>query len=137
VSILSLVICVRRQFSWTSLALVLWCDSIRVRQIEILSMNRQGNCVVCVHFDRSVVSFDVLRLGQRGIWLFSGFPPFLVTILARLHNFYHHLNLIEHKIVFFLWLSFGKRKKRKHCRTLSFDGIWNKSILFFGKALIP
>ncbi len=39
-------------------------------------MNRQGNCVVCVHFGRSVVSLDVLWLGQRGIRLFYGFPPF-------------------------------------------------------------
>ncbi len=41
-------------------------------------MNWQCDCVVCVHFGRFEVSFDVLRLGQRGVRLFSGFPPFLV-----------------------------------------------------------
>jgi hypothetical protein len=39
-------------------------------------VNRQSNCVMCVHFGRSEVSFDVLRLGQRGVRLFFGFPPF-------------------------------------------------------------
>ncbi len=47
-------------------------------------MNRQGNCVVCVHFGRSVVSLDVLRLGQRGIRLFSGFPPFWYQSMVAL-----------------------------------------------------
>jgi hypothetical protein len=39
-------------------------------------VNRQCDCVVCVFFDRSEVSFDVLQLGQRGVRLFYGFPPF-------------------------------------------------------------
>ncbi len=42
-------------------------------------MNRQCDCVVCVHFGQSEVSFDVLWVGQRGVRLFSGFPPFLLT----------------------------------------------------------
>ncbi len=44
-------------------------------------MNRQGNCV---HFGQFVVSFDVLRLGQRGIRLFYGFPPFWYQSMVAL-----------------------------------------------------
>ncbi len=47
-------------------------------------MNRQSNCVVCVHFGRFEVSFDVLRLGQRGVCLFSGFPPFWYQSMVAL-----------------------------------------------------
>ncbi len=33
-------------------------------------MNWQCDCVVCVLFDRPEVSFNVLRLGQRGPFVF-------------------------------------------------------------------
>ncbi len=73
---LVLMICVNRccdcESSVKSLALVLWCVSIKVRQrwrTEVLNVNRQCDCVVCVLFDQPKVSFDLLRL-------FSGSPPF-------------------------------------------------------------
>jgi hypothetical protein len=51
-------------------------------------VNQQGNCVVYVHFGRSIVSFDVLWLGQRGIRLFSGFPPFWLQYYVAIKVIY-------------------------------------------------
>jgi hypothetical protein len=47
-------------------------------------VNRQCDCVVCVLFNMFEVSFDVLRLGQRGVHLFYGFLPFWSHYLSTL-----------------------------------------------------
>jgi hypothetical protein len=57
--VLSLLIYVRGQFSRMSLAFVLWCDSIRVQQIEVLSRVS----VLCLCALRSICSFDRMRSG--------------------------------------------------------------------------
>jgi hypothetical protein len=49
-------------------------------------VNRQCDCVVCVLFGGSEVSLDVHWLGQKGVRLFSGFPPFWLQWKFKLES---------------------------------------------------
>jgi hypothetical protein len=76
-----------------SYVLVLWCVSIEVRQMKVTSVNRQCVCIECIHYGRSEVSFDVLRLEGR-----EGSIHFLGSLL-----FCHNLFMMMDDT--WLWLS--------------------------------